>query len=295
MERSKPRRRRRGWRRATGVVVLSAGLVVLPALAQAGSAAAKAGWRSPACERDGSPLAAGTVCTPPSAVPQPPPTPLTCDGAVVCMGTYEDLRRAGFDVTGMRAADRAMLAAHPTLLRAPSAAAATTTYSAWLTFYLYNGTNCSGTVSQNGRCGWLYHKYSTILNGIPQPAVTTSAYPARSGNNNPAQEWVVNVGPLPNDFTYKWGFMNGAFTGYEADTSASFSPGKWRLDPWTVSNGSVTRSAFEIHGGTGTHEFSVSGTLGCIRIPSSSVTGLKSMWNNRTSNRKDGASVSIYY
>lgn len=210
------------------------------------------------------------------------------------MGTYDDLRYAGFDVTGMEAEDSRMLAAHP---RRPMAqeAASGTWYGAWLNFYLYLNTNCGGTVKSNNRCGWLYHKYTKVIDGVPKPGVTTTAYPARSGNNNPAQEWVYNTGPLPNDFSYKWGFMNGSFTGYEPDSSSTFSPGKWRLDPWSVSNGSTTRGAFEIHGGTGSHDFWSSGTQGCIRLPSSSVTGLKSMWNNRSSNRKDGAYLSIYY
>ncbi len=285
------------WGPAVVTVTIAVTLTMLPAMAGTASASANAGWRSRACERDGSPLLASPFCTPNPPVHQPPSTPATCEGAIVCMGTYADLRRAGFDITGMRAADRRMLAAHPELSRPPSdlPQVATTTYSAWMDFYLYANLNCSGTVSQNGRCGWLYHKYIKIVNGVPKTGVTTSAYPARSGNNNPAQDWVVNVGPIPNEFTYAWGFMNGVFTGFESDTTDTFSPGKWRLDPWSVTNNGVTRGAFEVHGGINAHSFYTTGTQGCIRLPAASITSLKSMWNNFTSNKKDGVSVSINY
>lgn len=297
MESSKLWRWRARRRRPAGFAIVALTFGLVSTMAQAASAEGT-GWQSTECELDGSPLAATPYCTPPLEVPQPPATPLTCVGAVVCMGTYKDLAQAGFDITGMLAADRRGPAPGRPPVRPtthPAAPLASVSYSAWLNFYLYAGSNCSGTVNANGRCGWLYHKYSTIVNGIPQPGVRISAYPARSGNNNPAQDWVRNVGPIPNEYSYKWGFMNGSFTGYEPSSSATFSPGKWRLDPWVVSNGSQTRSAFEIHGGTGSHAFAVSGTNGCIRLPSSSITSLKSMWNSRTSNKKNGAYLSIYY
>jgi hypothetical protein len=80
-----------------------------------------------------------------------------------------------------------------------------------------------------------------------------------------------------------------------SDSTAEYNPAKWRLDPWSVTHGSVTRGAFEIHGGSGTHDFWVQQTLGCIRLPQTSVTGLKSKWDTRTSNKTGGVSVTIYY
>jgi hypothetical protein len=207
---------------------------------------------------------------------------------------------AGLDVEAMKAADAravADLKKGGALLGQATAAAtgieatAATVYGAWVNFHLYNGTNCANTVKAAGYCGWLYHKYTASSTG----ATYTSSYPARSGNNNPANDWMPNVGPIPNEYSWKWGFMNGVYRGYEVDTSASFYPGKWRLDPWSVTRNGVTRGAFEIHGGSGAHDFWSSGTLGCIRLPQTSVTGLKSKWDTRTDNKASGAYVYIYY
>jgi hypothetical protein len=86
--------------------------------------------------------------------------------------------------------------------------------------------------------------------------------------------------------------MNGEFTGYEEDTGDSFYPGKWRLDPWVVykpSDTSVSRSAFEIHGGRNTDHTSklwTTRTQGCIRLAVEGINGLKAKWDNRTSNKR---------
>jgi len=146
-------------------------------------------------------------------------------------------------------------------------------------------------VRKNGYCGWLYHKYTASSNS----GVLTTSYPARSGNNRPNDDWVKNVGPIPNEYKWKWGFMNGSYRGYEPDTRTSFDPGKWRLDPWSVTRNGVTRGAFEIHGGSGRSDFWVAPTLGCIRLPKTSIQSLKSKWDTRTDNKKNGAYVYIYY
>ena len=243
-------------------------------------------------------------------MPQPPPTELTCEGAVFCEATYEEMEAAGFDTTQMQANDQQTLASIQEQVEAAAAAAVSSTfYNGWVNFYLYYNTNCNGTKKYNNYCGWLYHKYQAIIDGIPKP-VYTSSYPARSGNNNVAQKWTPNVGPLPNTWassnpslpspTRKWGWMNGSFTGYQASANDSFYPGLWRLDPWTVYSGSggsgTMRNAFEIHGGRNASDFWTTGTYGCIRLPSASITSLKSMWNNRTDNKQNPyAPVTVYY
>lgn len=90
--------------------------------------------------------------------------------------------------------------------------------------------------------------------------------------------------------------MNGIHTGFEYDVRDSFYPGKWRLDPWTVANpgpdGDAFRSSFEIHGGAlrgidGTltsPRLWTMPTLGCIRLDTDGLMGLKSKWDNRTDN-----------
>jgi hypothetical protein len=259
-------------------------------------------WRSRECERDGTPFDA--KCIPPSNLPQVPRAHApSCAGAVFCMATYEQMRKAGLDTSVLEAHDRQnwrqMHIAHST---SPD-----TYYHAFVEFDLYLApTNCSGTVKQNDHCGWLYHKY-TIDDGS---TIYTTSYPARSGNNKPADKWVVNTGPMPDTWASssptiaspyrRMGWMKSVYYGYQSDSDPSFSPGKWRLDPWDVYSKSgqsgTHRSSFEIHGGTGTHDFWQQGTSGCIRLPSTSITGLKSLWDTRSSNRQDPyVSVRDYY
>jgi hypothetical protein len=147
-----------------------------------------------------------------------------------------------------------------------------------------------------------------------------TAYPASSGTNDPEQMWDQKTGPLPDVFLddvdgdgsyeerdwYLWGAMNDLATGFEFDTDESFYPGKWRLDPWTILNptevGDPARSSFEIHGGVlKGHDGNVvtsrlwnTGTLGCIRLDTEGVLGLKSKWDNRTTNQ-DSARLYVRY
>lgn len=210
-------------------------------------------WRSPECEVDGSPLLGTDYCTPKGPVPQPPAfVGDPCEGLELCAATYEELEAAGHDTSAMRAADERALAdlrrrglpppspggpAAPGPASSAGAAGAGTAtyYGAWVNFHLYPGYNCDGTLRYNNFCGWLYHKYTT--DGW---STYTTPFPARSGNNVPSYDWVPNVGPIPNEYQWTWGFMNGSFTGFEYDYSDTFYPGKWRLDPWSVSYGGVT-------------------------------------------------------
>jgi hypothetical protein len=314
---------RRDRASAAATLVLPLLSALLLAIGSAGYVAAKpkptptpgptpTGWEDPLCEVDGGPWSDSPFCTPPSEVPQPPPTAPTCEGAVFCDATYEEMEAAGFDTTAMQANDAAMLASLPAPdLLGEEAVVAAIYYHGWLDFYLYlEPTNCSGTVNDNRHCGWLYHKYQQYVDGVPKPGIYTTSFPGRSGNNKPADMWIVNTGPQPSSWgssapsitsgRWRWGWMNGSFTGYQADSSAEFYPGKWRLDPWTVWSGSnksgTKRGSFEIHGGSGSHDFWQSRTAGCVRLPQASVTGLKSKWNNYTDNKRDPyAQLRDYY
>jgi hypothetical protein len=290
--------------RYTAVAVLSMSLLTGLAGGARPAAAAEGPvhWRNAECERDGAPQ--DSRCIPPTNLPQPA-TALapSCAGAVFCTATYEEMRRAGVDTGVLEEHDRQNWhVMHLTGRTAPE-----TYYHAFVEFDLYLApTNCSRTVKQNDHCGWLYHKY-TIDDGT---TVYTSSYPARSGNNKPADDWVVNTGPMPDTWASsvptiaspyrRMGWMYSVYYGYQSDSDPSFSPGKWRLDPWDVYSKSgqsgTHRSAFEIHGGTGDHDFWKQGTGGCIRLPSTSITGLKSLWDTRSSNKKDPyVSVRNYY
>jgi hypothetical protein len=272
------------------VILVPLGAPAPPAMA----AIPPVNWQDPECEVDGSPWADSNQCTPPAEVPQPwPALAPSCEGAVFCMATYEQMRQAGFDTTQLEAHEAEMLASMP-----PHSSPQSPYYSAFVEFDLYAApTGCSGTVRDNNHCGWLYHRY--VIGD--DPPTYTSSYPARSGNNNPPNKWTVNVGPLPDTWKSsspsiaspyrRWGWMNSGFTGYESSGSDTFYPGKWRLDPWNVYSGAgktgTHRSAFEIHGGRNAHDFWIKRTAGCIRLPSGSITGLKSMWDTRSSNKRD--------
>jgi len=251
------------------------------------------------------------ACAAQPVPPEPPPTPLSCDGTVLCMATEDEARAAGLDVDTMRRNDQQALATvlaqrEADLKQSGMTSTLSSYYSAWVNFYLYQSSAgyCSGTVNHNNHCGWLYHRYYDDASGW----LYTTSFPARSGSNIPANDWSYG-GPIPNDHQpaggsvtnhYKWGFMNGTYYGYQSDSSATFDPGKWRLDPWYVNEPGTgappyERSEFEIHGGSGNHDFWVSGTYGCIRLPKASITSLKSLWDNRTSNKQMGAYVYVYY
>ena len=141
------------------------------------------------------------------------------------------------------------------------------------------------TTSQWARAGYLGMLYFTY--GVYQPTVDsyrwyTVSWPARSGDNVPSHQSWVGVGPIP-AYTYDFGFMYGAYRGYEPDGRVEFSPGKWRLDPWT--GAPFGRSCLEVHGGIGTHEFGA--TSGCVRIHPSSINSLRSYWTYKMANKYD--------
>jgi hypothetical protein len=193
--------------------------------------------------------------------------------------------RGALSERGVKVGDSATLSA--TDAQTTAVALASTPYSPWgyLKFTLVPSTS---SYARSGYLGTLYFTYGIYNATVDSYKWFTTSWPARSGNNKPADQSRVGVGPIP---AYKWtfAFMNGAWRGYEADTRAEFSPGKWRLDPWT--GGPYSRSYLEVHGGTGTHEYGP--TAGCIRLYSSHIPGLKSYYDYKMANKKDPATAKL--
>lgn len=260
---------------------------------------AHADWRDPACEVDGGEAAGSAACTPPSDRAQARTSTNSCLGAAYCEMTYRELDAAGFPSEGLRSDD--LEAASDIHMSARSGAARRLAYGGWISLYNYRGRRCSGTVRDSGHCAWLYHKYRVFEGGDPKGGIHVTAFPSRSGNNDPSDKWVRNVGPIPNRFRarpgghskndYRWGRMNGSFTGFERDGRESFYPGLWRLDPWVIykPHSRYYRSSFEVHGGRnsdGSSRLWTTRTAGCIRLSIAGIRGLKSKWDRRTDNRR---------
>ncbi|MDZ4167591.1 MAG: hypothetical protein U1E08_07850 [Coriobacteriia bacterium] len=171
--------------------------------------------------------------------------------------------------------------------RAASVIAATT-YSpyGYLKFTLV--PNTTSPYARNGYLGTLYFTYGIYSAVVDAYKWYTVSWPARSGNNRPADQSKVNLGPIP-AYTWDFGFMYGAWRGYEADGRVEFYPGKWRLDPWT--GGPYGRSYLEVHGGTGAHTFAA--TSGCIRIYPAAISALKSYYDTKMANKKDPGSAHL--
>ena len=168
-----------------------------------------------------------------------------------------------------------------------AAAAAVSAVSpyAYLRFMIVAG---SGDWSYNGYKGTLYFTY-----GIYNPTVDaykwfTVSWPAISGNNRPYDQDISNVGPVP-EYTWDFGFLGSTWQGYVSNSAAEFSPGEWRLSPWT--GAPYGRCYFETHGGTGTHYFKP--THGCIRITPTSITSLKSYYDTKMANKKNASTAHL--
>jgi hypothetical protein len=280
--------------------LIGATLVAATASAALGATPAGAGWRAPGCEIDGAAIARSRACTPPRGIRPAPRVPNSCAGAVYCEATYRELDAAGFDSAQLRALDdeASKTASRTTAdLRAPGRL----TYGGWVSFHNYRGRRCAGTVRDSGHCAWLFHEYRVFEGGDPRGGVHVTAFPARSGDDDPSDKWVRNVGPLPDRFrarrrgrtrdSYRWGRMNGRFTGFETDGRDSFYPGLWRLDPWVVykPHSARYRSSFEVHGGRnsdGSSRLWTTRTGGCIRLSIAGIRGLRAKWSNRTDNRR---------
>lgn len=171
--------------------------------------------------------------------------------------------------------------------KSADAVLASTTYSpyGYLKFRLVPSTS---TYARNGYLGTLYFTYGIYSAATDSYKWYTVSWPARSGNNKPASQSVVGVGPIPE---YKWtfGFADGTWYGYQADARASFAPGKWRLDPWT--GGPYGRCYMEVHGGINEQEFAA--TSGCIRLHSKNIPALRSYYDYKMANKKDRSTAKL--
>lgn len=148
--------------------------------------------------------------------------------------------------------------------------------------------NTTSPWARSGYLGMLYFCYGYYSATTDSYKWYTVAWPARSGDNIPSHQSWIGRGPIP-AYTYDFGFMYGAYRGYEADGRVEFYPGKWRLDPWT--GAPYGRSCLEVHGGTGTHEFGA--TSGCIRTLPSSISSLRSYWTYKMANKYDRNSAHL--
>jgi hypothetical protein len=278
-----------------GVLVAAAALAAVAAAAPM----AEAGWRDPACEIDGGAATSLERCVPPLHAAEPSPAHSSCAGAVYCEMSYDELDAAGFDSADLRRHDGRASDAAGNALQAR--ASGRLSYGGWVSFFNFKGKRCAGTVRDSGHCAWLFHEYRVFEGGDPRGGVHVTAYPARSGNDDPSDKWVRNVGPLPDRFRtkpggrtrdhYRWGRMNGRFTGFESDGRESFYPGLWRLDPWVAykPRSRYYRSSFEVHGGRNTDGSSrlwTTRTGGCIRLSIAGIRGLKGNWARRTDNKR---------
>jgi hypothetical protein len=284
------------------VVVFTVALQVEHAVAGSGGTSPPS-WISGSCEEDGSPALTTTKCTTPANyVDTTTASPAHCDGAVLCDATWADLKAQGYDTSEMQAEEAATAAALAgTATTSATADLATasmpsnwTGFYGWNDFYLYAyDSTCQGTVTYNNHCAWLFNHYTWYEYGIAKHTYTTQ-FPARSGNNKPADDWWPDHGPAPNgDWTsstptlghFHWAWKYGVRVGFVADTADKYYPGKFPLDPWSVTKNGTDRGAFEIHGGRNGHGFWDMYTQGCIRMPVPSVDDLKSLWVNYTDNK----------
>lgn len=174
-------------------------------------------------------------------------------------------------------------------MAAAATALASTAYSPYGYLRFTLTPNTSSPYARNGYLGTLYFIYGIYSPAVDSYSWYTVSWPGRSGNNIPASQSVVGVGPIP-AYTYDFGYMYGAWRGYEPDGRTAFYPGKWRLDPWT--GAPYGRSCLEVHGGTGTHTFGA--TSGCIRIYPGAITSLRSYYTYKMANKYDRASAHLY-
>ncbi len=149
----------------------------------------------------------------------------------------------------------------------------------YLKFRLRRSTS---SYARNGYLGTLYFTYGIYSAASDSYKWFTVSWPARSGNNRPADQAKSGVGPIP-EYRWTFGFLYGAWRGYEGDARESFYPGKWRLDPWT--GGPYGRGNMEVHGGIGTHEYGA--TNGCIRLYSKHLPQLKTYYDSKMANKRD--------
>lgn len=301
---------RRRWQRALGVMCIS---VLLASVAAAGTAAAKPGGGKK------QPPVAVEPGWPDSHQPANDPKPgdagyLRSDGPVpepiegltdAELGAADPAGYAALLPERMKVERDLLLKVHAQLksagvtpasvdpldaseMKAAATVLASSAYSpyGYLRFRLVPSTS---TYARNGYLGTLYFVYGYYSATTDSYKWYTVSWPGRSGDNIPSHQSIVGVGPIP-AYTYDFGFMYGAWRGYEADGTASFYPGKWRLDPWV--GAPYGRSCLEVHGGSGTHLFAA--TSGCIRLYPASITSLRSYYTYKMANKYDTSSAHLY-
>ena len=165
-------------------------LVALSVWSVSEAVPAHADWRDPVCEIDGGGAAGTAACTPPPHRAQPRPSANSCAGAAYCEMTYRELDAAGFSTAGLGFDD--VEAASDIRMSSDPSSAGRLAYGGWISFYNYRGRMCSGTVRDSGHCAWLYHKYRVFEGGDPKGGIHVTAFPSRSGHNDPSDKWVRN-------------------------------------------------------------------------------------------------------
>ena len=172
---------------------------------------------------------------------------------------------------------------------AAAAVAAASPYSPYGYLRFTLKPNTTSPYARNGYLGTLTFVYGIYNARVDAYKWYTVSWPARSGNNKPASQKIIGVGPIP-EYTWDFGFASRTWRGYEPDGRVSFSPGKWRLDPWT--GGPYGRCYLEVHGGTGSSQFAA--TSGCIRLYPGGISSLKSYYDTKMANKKDRSSAHLY-
>lgn len=263
-------------------------------------------WKREDCESEWLRVSSTSYCRPSTpAIADVSPPPIDCTYALACGATYDEMTAAGLDMTSLRA--RFDAAIHAELAKLglpdreilPTRTAASGSNLGLMFFVLLPGGNslCSGP-SYNGNCGNIYFLSLDLFSG----SLYIWDYSGVSGSNRATDKWKPcgdGGGPLPDDgiadgpstrrdTAYAWGWMQNRYTGYESDSREALAPGKWRLDPWTVSQPgkpSNTRGDFEVHGGTGAKQWKDSGSAGatscgCIKGSPTTINNLRSNYGN---------------
>jgi hypothetical protein len=270
-------------------------------------------WASPGCLLDGNAIP-DTLCLALATVGNDDSVALDCSGTErFCNSSETTISGAGVPTAFIDGNLLDIAAPDPEGV----ATSGFTGKYAWYNFNLRLGgaSECpSGSVVLNNHCGVFWHNWQYYSNGSRQGPAYGSDFKARSGgplntdiySNNPAQKWVRDHGPMPNNgswssssprYLYKhhFGFQNGNFQGFVSSYSDTFYPGWWSIDPWTIYSSSGTkRDSFQVHGGRNAHAYASLGTHGCVRLPATGMTSLRPLARNYSDNRKTKPGPIIY-
>jgi hypothetical protein len=296
---------------AQAIDVLGAG----SAIANAGTYGANPVWSYPPCSTDGSAEAETSACDGPTLMDEGPSGAETCSGADgFCDATLDQLQAAGINTKAFTASQATEFAGNPDLLAdgglPPQQPNGFSGYLGWFLFFLVRdqGSTCAGQIVDHGYCGALWFSWVQFVNGEPVGPQRATRFFARSGNDNPADKWWADHGPVPDTWAsslpsgYGWhhvGWHNHHFQGYWRSNLPEFYPGQFSIDPFNIYSGpsrtGVHRNAFEIHGGWQGHEYEASPTHGCIRIRYQAIPVLRAKWQYKTDNRFTAPGPTLYH